>query len=77
MKNLQCSEERIKKKKSECSVGYCCADRFSIGIGISIKLLTFTANRTSKTYLQDVYCTRRKLTELLSERTPFLTEIIT
>lgn len=75
MKNLLQSEVGI-LNNSEQSVGDYCADFFSIGRGTSIKPLNFTANGTSKTYIQDMYCTRRNLTELLSERTPFLTEII-
>jgi len=75
MKNLQQSGVGI-INKSEQLVGDYCADWFTISSGISIQPFNFTANKSSRTYIPEVYCTRRNLTELLSERTPFLTEII-
>lgn len=76
MKNLQQSEEGI-LNNSEHFLGDFCADLFSISSGRDFKPLNFTCNKTNKTYMQNVHCTRRNLTALLSERTPFVTEIIT
>lgn len=75
MKNLQQSEIDI-LNNSEQFIGDFCADLFSISSGRGFKPLNFTGNKTNKTYMQNVYCTRRNLTELLSERTPFVTAII-